>query len=404
LGAGTPKSRDKIIVRIAFLCSGLEPGRDGVGDFARTLATACDATGHETRLAAVRDPFRAGAKPTDTPASSFEPRFSDIFQYPQESQALKAWLHDFQPDWVSVHFTPFGFHRRGLGGPRAAHLRSLLPPQARRHIMLHEIWLQPGPEGFWRHRALGWWQRHSVDAWTGPGWKPKMVHTQARLHVARLRKRGVSAQLLPLCSTFTDPSITQSSARSVVTQWLREANQSAEESSYWIGHFGSFHAHGWDFPAFAAKIAAHPGLAGKRVCFLGLGRAAAAVAAFAIAARAVPQADFRILGELSAEMVPVAMRACDAAFTSTPWDIIEKSSAVAAWRALETPVLVARAGTVHKEKLPPWPDDGLILVADVEIPLPSPSSVVPPPAFLNPLHTAQTFLTALSSVTQGSST
>jgi hypothetical protein len=392
-------------VRVAFLCSGLEPGRDGVGDFARTLATACTAAGHETRLAAVRDPFRAGANPADASVPGIEPRFCDIFRHPQESEALKTWLHDFQPDWVSVHFTPFGFHRRGLGGQRAAHLRSLLPPRTRRHIMLHEIWLQPGPEGFWRHRALGWWQRRSVDAWTGPGWQPEVVHTQARLHVARLRKRGVAAELLPLCSTFTNPSVTQSSARVLATQWLREANQSAEESSYWIGHFGSFHPHGWDFPAFAAKISADPSLTGKRVCFLGLGRAAAAVAAFAAAARAVPQADFRILGELSAEKVPVAMRACDAAFTSTPWDIIEKSSAVAAWRALEIPALVARAGMVHQEKLPPWPDDGLILAANAEIPLPpSSSSLVPPPAFLNPGQTAQTFLTALSSATQGSST
>ena len=379
-------------MRLVFLCSGLEPGRDGVGDFTRALARECAAAGHTVRLAAVRDEF--GQELSSPNAGEFRQR--DIFRRPGELRALAAWLRDFNPDWASAQFTPFGFHPRGLGGRRAGLLRELLPATTRRHIMLHEIWLQPGRGGALRHRALGWAQRRSVDAWTGSGWQPSVVHTQARLHQARLRARGVEAKLLPLCTTFKEPDINPAAARAEVAAWLHLTGQKIAESGYWLGHFGAFHAQNWNFTGFAEKVSAHPKLAGRRACFLVLGRAAAAKEALAQAAAVVKNADFYFVGELAEDKVPVAMRACDAAFTSTPWDIIEKSSAVAAWRALAVPVLVTRAGATDAAKLPPWPDPGIILAADgLAFDLPAMGELFPGPKFLHPAETARTFLSAL---------
>jgi hypothetical protein len=379
-------------MRLAFLCSGLEPGRDGVGDFARTLARHCADLGHEIRLAAVRE--QAGAGEVSSPTG--ELRLHDIFQRPDEARKLAEWLQEFQPDWVSVHFTPFGFHPRGLGAQRAARLREWLPASARRHIMLHEIWLQPGRDGSLRHRALGWAQRRSVDAWAGPGWRPALVHTQARLHRARLQARGVTVELLPLCTNFEGRKILRTEARAAMKDWPNPAAQKNSTDTYWIGHFGAFHDQGWDFTAFAKKIASHPDLSGKRISFLALGRAQAASAAFAEAARNVSGANFHVIGELAAEKIPLALQACDAAFTSTPWDIIEKSGTVAAWRALDVPVLVTRAGATDAAKLPPWPDPGLFL-ADAKSPLAFSPLVerVPGPSFLDPVETARAFLSPL---------
>jgi len=381
-------------MRLVFLCSGLEPGRDGIGDFARTLAAACDAAGHETRLVAVRDPFCR--KPEELKTTAVEPRFRDIFRYPNESRALADWLKEFQPDWASVQFTPFGFHHRGLGARRASDLRALLSPLTQRHLMLHEMWLQPGPEGLWRHRILGLLQRRSVLSWLTTGWLPEVIHTQARLHLARLQTRGIPASLLPLCTAFTSPPAMPAEARAAVAGTLRTADGTktpADPSTLWIGHFGTLHREGWNFPGFAAKFAA---LSPRRICFVALGRSRVAVEVWAKAARAVPQADFRILGELSAEKVTLAMRACDAAITSTPWDIIEKSSAVAAWRAVGVPVLVTRGPAPHNGNLPPWPDAGLLLANELGPKFAEPFHGIPGPAFLAPAHAAQTFLSSLA--------
>jgi hypothetical protein len=158
------------------------------------------------------------------------------------------------------------------------------------------------------------------------------------------------------------------------------------------------HAHSWDFTAFARKISSLPMPDGKRPCFLALGRSAAVKEAFAQAARAVPDADFCVVGELPENRVAVMLRAFDAAFTGTPWDIVEKSAAVAAWRNQGIPVLVVRAGATDSAKLPPWPDPGLILAdGTIATNFTLPTGRVPGPSFLNPAETAREFIAALES-------
>jgi len=379
-------------MRLVFLCSGIEPGRDGVGDFTRTLAAHCAAQGHEVALASVRDSLCEIVINTTE-----ELRAPDIFSQPSQARELAAWLHEFSPDWASVQFTPFGFHPRGLGGKRASFLREMMPLTTRRHIMLHEIWLQPGRDGTLRHRALGWAQRRSVDAWTGPGWRPEVVHTQARLHQARLRARGAAVELLPLCTTFTRANISKTDARLIVAAWLQAKEQSTDPNAYWLGHFGAFHQSGEEFMKFAREVVNQLKLRGQRAAFLALGRAASVASIFVEAAHLIPEADFRVIGELSAEKVSLAMQACDAAFTSTPWDITEKSSAVAAWRALDIPVLVTRVGATDAKVLSPWPDPGLILATEPNFPLPGAGELILAPKFLHPDETARTFLSALAS-------
>jgi hypothetical protein len=235
-----------------------------------------------------------------------------------------------------------------------------------------------------------------VDAWTGTGWQPEVVHTQARLHQARLQARGVAAALLPLCSTFTRPEMTPAAARGLAAGWLRAARLPMDENAFWFGHFGTFHPH-WNFSGFAANMVKKLSGLGKRAGFLALGRSPAA-AAWTEAARAVPGADFRLVGELPVEKISLIMHACDAAFTGTPWDIIEKSGTVAAWRAMDIPVLAPRAGAVAASQLPPWPDAGLRLADGTEDFSLQPFERVPGPAYLHPAHTARTFISALENL------
>src|SRR5207253_4173313 len=43
------------IVRVTFICSSLEPGRDGVGDYSRRLAYALERQGHAAQLVGLND-------------------------------------------------------------------------------------------------------------------------------------------------------------------------------------------------------------------------------------------------------------------------------------------------------------------------------------------------------------
>jgi hypothetical protein len=192
-------------------------------------------------------------------------------------------------------------------------------------------------------------------------------------------------------------NVSKTEARSAVASWLLTKGQKTDSNAYWLGHFGAFHQSSAEFIKFAKEVVSQLQPRGQRAAFLALGRAAAVATVFAEAARTIPEADFVVIGELSTESVSVAMQACDAAFTSTPWDIIEKSSAVAAWRALYIPVLVTRIGATNAKVLPSWPDPGMILASDPNFSLPKVGELISAPKFLQPNETAKTFLSALAS-------
>jgi len=382
-------------MRIAFLCSGLEPGADGVGDYTRSLAAACTALGHETRIAALRDP-KAPARAFSS--SGGEARWNDIFRRPGEERAFAAWLRDFQPDWVSVQYTPFGFHPRGLGGARAQRLRSLLPETAKRHIMYHEIWLQPGLHGRLRHRVLGKLQRPAVLAWGNKtGFAPSLVHTQARLHKLRLSRGGVEADLLPIFSNLPITLCEPKRARAMLLETLRSRESNVhppdDVDCLWIGHFGTMQTGlDWDLTVFAREITQIAKRTGRRACFVALGRMLHNETAWAAAAAAVPEAFFAATGPLDAKPLVQVMQACNVAFSSTPADIVEKSSANAAWRALKIPLLLPRAGAISASSLEAWPDPGLL-----PWPLPGglmPSGRIAPKLDLSAQAVAETLVTA----------
>lgn len=68
---------------------------------------------------------------------------------------------------------------------------------------------------------------------------------------------------------------------------------------------------------------------------------------------------------------------------------------MAAWRAMDIPVLAPRAGAVAASKLPPWPDTGLRLADGSQKISLQPFERVPGPAYLDPAPTARAFLAAL---------
>ena len=93
-------------MRILFLCSCLEPGRDGVGDYTRRLAEECAMLGHECALAALNDSFvrttseeKQGGLPTLRLA-----RGSDY-------GAVADFRKKFAPDWISLQLVAYGLHQ-----------------------------------------------------------------------------------------------------------------------------------------------------------------------------------------------------------------------------------------------------------------------------------------------------
>src|ERR1043166_8574031 len=58
------------LMRIAFLCSSADPGRDGVGDYTRMLASECVRKGHECCIVALHERHVAAPLEESMPVSA----------------------------------------------------------------------------------------------------------------------------------------------------------------------------------------------------------------------------------------------------------------------------------------------------------------------------------------------
>ncbi|MBC2594546.1 hypothetical protein H5P28_09775 [Ruficoccus amylovorans] len=177
-------------MKICFLCNSLEPGRDGVGDYTRLLAGACEAAGHATACFALRDPFATGDDPR---------RFTDALGDAAQQARLLAQIKDFSPDWISLQFVPYGLHPKGLPRRLPGLLRACRGPW-RWQVMFHEIWIGGKLDSPLKDRLVGLLQRRIIRRATDI--ISPLVHTHAEPYRVLLDGLGLHARPLPLFSNI----------------------------------------------------------------------------------------------------------------------------------------------------------------------------------------------------------
>jgi hypothetical protein len=186
-------------VRIAFITSSLEPGRDGVGDYTRRLAGELIRQGHPSIIVGLND--------SQIPEAMFESqaiegalisvsRLPGVMPWNERAEMARKWLDAFNPDWVSLQFVPFGFHPKGLPFGLPRHLKSIIGSRPL-HWMFHELWVLWNFPLSLRKRLLGQLQKFWLVSCLKKV-KPQAVATQLPLYKAELIKIGVEADVVPL--------------------------------------------------------------------------------------------------------------------------------------------------------------------------------------------------------------
>jgi len=186
-------------MKILFVCSALEPGHDGVGDYSRRLAAALIVQGHDAGLLAINDKHVStiinGEQKSDG-ISILVLRLPSDFSKTDLVKQAKRWVDEFNPDILSLQFVPFAFHPKGL---KTGLSKTLLTIAGGRpwHIMFHELWVGMARE---EPKKLFWWgrlQRVLISSLIR-NLQPHVVHTQAGLYLAYLQQMGINTRLLPL--------------------------------------------------------------------------------------------------------------------------------------------------------------------------------------------------------------
>lgn len=292
-----------------------------MGDYSRRMA----ADGHA--LLAIHD-----ADVQTVTAAEQELRLPASAPWSERRRRAAEFIAAQRPDWVSVQFVCYALDVNGVVFrwiPRLAEL----PGGRRVHLMFHEIWIGASTEYGMRDRVIGAVQRRGIRQ-LARRLRPAAAHTTSRVYQQQLAEIGVRVGRLPLpgnipISTDTAPV---------------PGFPAADRARCWIGGvFGTIHPR-WQAEPWLAESCALAEKAGRRLMLVQFGEAGSGGRERwgRIEAAYRDRAEFVALGPREPDEVSRILAQLDFGVATSPWALIEKSGATAAFFDHGVPVLVTR--------------------------------------------------------------
>jgi len=318
-------------MRIALLTTTLEPGRCGVGDFTRRVATDLVAAGHEVLALAFRDGHLQVPARDDSLAGLSALRLpAHAWSAAARSEARVA-LEAFGPEVVSLQISPYGLGYHGM-------LFSCLPWFERLlaglplHIMYHELWIGGTRDAPWRQVVEGALQQRLLGRFHRR-LAPQAASCSSSLARAMLGSIGIEASVAPIPTGI--PVAPMGDGGRV---------PSADPNTRRLALFGSIPPE-WDWRGSLGPLCQAISGSGPRAELVQLGRPGyqgrAIWAAITAAARELPATTLDV-GETDALSLSHWLQTCDAGLSLTPLEALGKSSAAGAYRAHGLPIIGLR--------------------------------------------------------------
>lgn len=331
-------------MKIAFITSSLELGKDGVGDYTRLLAEECVRQGYECCLISLNERFLTQVSESKIAVDVVEIpllRLPINMPWKQRIAHAEELLALFQPDWISLQFVPYGYQDKGIIIKLRQRLQPLLK-ERRLHIMFHELWIGQNISAKLRERLVGTVQKFFILQLIKQ-LKPLVVHTSNSTYIALLKQNGVSASRLPL---FGSISITNQNAERWLFSELQELGlniKTENRNHFWLfGFFGSLHPVWPPEPLFSylyrAAIENN-----RQVAIISIGRLVPGEQLWkSLSENYSSQFVFLQLGERSPLEISEFFNTIDFGIATSPYALIGKSATVAAMLEHKLPVIVNR--------------------------------------------------------------
>lgn len=332
-------------MRICFICGSLEPGKDGVGDYTRRLAGELIRLGHQARMVGLNDSSTAERIEEIQSTHGLEVpvlRLPRSQGWAERTAQARAWVEAFGPDWISLQFVPFGFHHRGLVAALTKSLRTILSHRPL-HIMFHEMWVGMERGAPLKNRLWGLGQRTLVLRLVRR-LEPAVVHTNTPVYRNFLRSHGIDARLLPLFGTIPI-------AERPDDYWLWPALTAAgcpvrdetRDGLALVVFFGALYPE-WQPEPLLTMLQRSAAKQGRRVGLVFLGRLGRTgeLRCRELGRHYGDTLSLAVLGEQTPERISRALRNMDLGVTSSPWQLLGKSSAASVMLEHGLPVIVTR--------------------------------------------------------------
>jgi len=173
-------------VNIAIICGCLEPGKDGVGDYSRVLASFLQTHSYRVLMIATNDFFVEKITDCQNKNLSFFRLPNTGINDVERSQYILEKLEQFECQIVSIQYVPFSFHSKGLAF-NMVKLSETIGKKYFLHFMFHELWVGMAREDSFKFKLWGWLQKKIIQK-TLQKSRPALIHTQLDLYKQQLER------------------------------------------------------------------------------------------------------------------------------------------------------------------------------------------------------------------------
>lgn len=349
-------------MKIVFLCSSLEAGRDGVGDYTRRLAGQLIRQGHEIRAFALNDNFIFKINEKVQYFENIELpvlRMPAVMDAKQKYSYLKKHIENFEPDLISLQYVGFGFNKYGLPIDMLFLLRPAIANK-KLHIMFHELWCGMSDQAGKKEKLLGVFQRFFLKLISNR-LKPATVFTSIDTYASYLKQIDISARVVPIFGNIPVDETVNS------RDWLTLSQNAGftpllTDPEEWliIGFFGTIYnrfafEHIIELAADAAKNE------GLKFGVVTIGHTRGMDIKELVSK--IENAAYWHTGALPAGLINSAMGLINLGVVTSPVDGIDKSGSAVAWMERGIPILIsAEDKTYHPE----MEDKGIYQVNSIE--------------------------------------
>jgi hypothetical protein len=325
-------------MRFLFICGSVEVGRDGVGDYTRRLSLELVSQGHLVRIIGINDTVTTSVSENLQASGSQE---IEVWRFPLSSTwvdrvcKLERQLNEFQPDWISLQYVPYSFHKKGIPYHFVKSL-SCLNKKWHWHIMFHETWLGLSSLSPIKHKFVGYFQRMVAKRMIQV-LEPERVSTSNRLYQIVLENANILATILPLFSNIPLANMPPEYKANII-QKLALVHSNLDDYII-LGIFGSLHSE-YDFEKVISAELDKAQRNNKKLIFLSFGRMGNTEEFDRLQQLFSNTVQFNTFGELPESEVSYTMQILNEAVSCTPFEHIGKSGVYAALRLHNVKVLL----------------------------------------------------------------